>query len=55
MSGCYKLLDPNQRPIVYIKDSLIANAGKGLFAKQFIKKDNPVVIYFGDIFISWKK
>ncbi len=46
---CFKYLNPNSEPIIYCKESLINGAGMGIFAKQNIKKNTPIIIYYGDL------
>ena len=48
LMDCFNYLNPNQKPIVYIKNSLLGNAGLGVFAKTDIKKNTPIIIYYGE-------
>ena len=41
---CFQYLNPNLKPIVYCKESLIKHAGLGIFAKKKIKKNTPIII-----------
>ena len=43
------ILHFNSKPKVCVAQSKIDNAGKGLFANQYIPKNTPVVIYYGDL------
>ena len=45
---CFNYLNPNNEPLVYVKKSLIENAGFGIFAKKNIKKNTPIIIYYGE-------
>lgn len=42
------VLNFNVKPKVYTAPSKIKDIGDGLFAKQYIPKDTPVVVYYGD-------
>ena len=44
----FDLINPNSQQLIYLSKSKINGAGKGAFAKKFIKKGFPVVIYFGN-------
>lgn len=46
---CFKYLDPNSEPLIYCKNSLVKGAGLGIFAKNDIKVNTPVIIYYGDL------
>ena len=45
----FQYLNPNSEPLVYYKESLINGAGLGIFAKQKIKKNTPIIIYYGEL------
>ena len=47
MKKSFSIIKLNQEPLVYVKKSTRPNGGKGLFAKENIKKGTPVVIYYG--------
>jgi len=47
MKKSFSIIKLNQEPLVYVKKSTRLNGGKGLFAKENIKKNTPVVIYYG--------
>lgn len=51
MNSCqaFSILPISNKPLIYSKKSLIENAGIGLFAKEYIPKNTPIVIYFGNI------
>ena len=51
---CFKYLNIDKKPLVYIKKSNKKNAGLGIFAKEEIKKNTPIIIYYGE-FICNKK
>ena len=50
---CLKYLYLDKKPIVYIKKSKKKNAGSDIFAQEDIKKNTPIIIYYGE-FISNK-
>jgi len=43
-----QLVNFNKKQVVYIAKSKINSAGDGLFAKKFIAKNTPVVVYYGN-------
>ena len=45
----FNYLNPDKENLIYISESKILNAGKGIFAKSDIKKNTPLIIYFGNL------
>ena len=43
----FNIIKLSRKPLVYVKDSTRPNGGKGLFAKEDIPANHPVVIYYG--------
>lgn len=48
----FNYLNPNKKNLVYISESKIFDGGKGIFAKSDIKKNKPLIIYFGNLIHS---
>jgi len=45
----FNYLNPDKECLVYISESKILDAGNGIFAKSYIKKNTPLIIYFGNL------
>lgn len=45
----FNILNPESKPLIYKKKSNIKYGGDGIFAKQYIEKNTPVIIYFGEL------
>ena len=47
-----ELVNIKSKTTLFVSQSKIKGAGDGLFAKKYISKGNPVVVYYGDKFTN---